>query len=283
MPAPTTSFLALVLRAARHQSGLSQRRLARLSGQPLGTIVSVESGRRDIKVTALAALLTTCGWDLQVVDGAGRPVDALVEDHRRDRAGRRYPAHVTVRSTSEKYSWWGDRWGYYWGIPPRPDWTFDLPRRPYPAPVNDVPRVQRVAAYGVIHDSTGRVLLTRLTDRTTSPGWWTLPGGGVDHGEHPEDAMVREVHEETGLRVRATALLGVDSIRRDLDHGGGRDDFHAIRIVYRATAEDEDAPLVHERDGSTDLARWVQPAELAGMPLVDLVPAALAFARPSAS
>jgi ADP-ribose pyrophosphatase YjhB (NUDIX family)/transcriptional regulator with XRE-family HTH domain len=278
VPAPATSFLALVLRAARHQVGLSQRALARRSGLPVGTIAAVESGSRDLKVTALAALLTTCGWDLQVVDGAGRPVDALLEDHRRDRAGRRYPAHVTVRSTSEKGSWWGDRWGYYWGIPPRPDWTFDLAGRPYPSAVGDAGKVQRVGAYGVINDSTGRVLLTRLTDRTAWPGWWTLPGGGVDHGEHPEAAMVREVLEETGLRVGATGLLGIDSVRRDLGQGGHRDDYHAIRIVYRAAAEDETAPLVHEQDGSTDLARWFRQDELEDMPIVDLVRAGLAFA-----
>lgn len=279
MPAPSTSFLALVLRAARHHVGLSQRELARRSGQPLGTIASVESGRRDVKVSTLAALLTTCGWDLQVVDGAGRPVDALLEDRRRDSAGRRYPAHVTVRSTLEKGSWWGDRWGYYWGIPPRPDWTFDLPRRTYPAFVGDVPRVQRVAAYGVINDSAGRVLLTRLTDRTSSPGWWTLPGGKVDHGEHPRDAMVREVYEETGLRARAIALLGIDSIQREAHHDGQRRDVHGIRIVYRAAVEDDTAPLVHEQNGSTDLAQWVHPAELDGMPLVDLVHRAMSFAR----
>jgi ADP-ribose pyrophosphatase YjhB (NUDIX family) len=142
----------------------------------------------------------------------------------------------------------------------------------------DVARVQRVGAYGVITDSAGRVLLTRLTDRTSSAGWWTLPGGGVDHGEHPEAAMVREVHEETGLRVGATALIGVDSVRRDLHEGGRRDDYHAIRIVYRAAAEDETAPLVHEQDGSTDLARWVHPDEIDGMPLVDLVRTGLGFA-----
>ncbi|HEX6935610.1 MAG TPA: NUDIX hydrolase [Actinomycetes bacterium] len=61
-------------------------------------------------------------------------------------------------------------------------------------------RVQRVAAYGVVHDSAGRVLLARLTDRTSHPGWWTLPGGGVDHGEHPEAAVVREVWEELASR-----------------------------------------------------------------------------------
>lgn len=142
---------------------------------------------------------------------------------------------------------------------------------PYAAPVDDMAvRVQRVAAYGVVHDSAGRVLLARLTDRTAHPGWWTLPGGGVDHGEHPEAAVVREVWEETGLRVEVRDLLGVDSVRRSLEEGSRRADFHAIRIVYRAAVEDEGVPLVHETDGTTDLARWVAREEVATLPLVDL-------------
>lgn len=142
---------------------------------------------------------------------------------------------------------------------------------PYAAPVSEtVVQVLRVAAYGVVHDSAGRLLLARLTDRTAHPGWWTLPGGGIEHGEHPEDAVVREVREETGLRVGVRDLLGVDSVRRRHADDTREEDFHAIRIVYRAVVHDEIAPLVHESDGSTDLARWVDPVELGRLPLVDL-------------
>ena len=131
-------------------------------------------------------------------------------------------------------------------------------------------RIQRVAAYAVVTDRCERVLLCRLTAVTSHPGWWTLPGGGVDHGEHPEDAMVREVREETGLDVDTWTLLGVDSVTRRV-----RDDFHAIRLVYRATVRDECAPLVPESGGSTDQARWVERSELSGLQLADLVPVGL--------
>ncbi len=150
---------------------------------------------------------------------------------------------------------------------------------PYAASVDGARAVQRVSAYAVITDSAGRLLLTRLTDRTSHPGWWTLPGGGVDHGEHPELAMVREVREETGLRVLGCELVGVDSMRRMVDEPDLEADLHAIRIVYRATVEEEAAPLVFEDDGSTDLARWATPDEQGDMPLVPLVAAALAMVR----
>jgi 8-oxo-dGTP pyrophosphatase MutT (NUDIX family) len=52
-----------------------------------------------------------------------------------------------------------------------------------------------------------RLLLTRRSDN----GEWCLPGGGVDAGERPAETAVREVYEETGLRIRVTGLLGVYS------------------------------------------------------------------------
>ena len=61
-------------------------------------------------------------------------------------------------------------------------------------------RVTRVAAYVVALDEHGRLLLTRLNERTSRPGAWTLPGGGVEFGEHPEVTALRELEEETGYR-----------------------------------------------------------------------------------
>ena len=66
----------------------------------------------------------------------------------------------------------------------------------------------RLGCSAVLLDAGGgRVLLTRRTDN----GRWCLPGGGVDAGESVAEAVEREVWEETGLRVRATRLLGVYS------------------------------------------------------------------------
>ena len=62
-------------------------------------------------------------------------------------------------------------------------------------------RRRRIAAYGVCRDDDGRVLLARGSAPAGSPALWPLPGGGVEHGEHPDDAVVREFAEETGLAV----------------------------------------------------------------------------------
>ena len=50
-------------------------------------------------------------------------------------------------------------------------------------------------------------MLTQLTERGTHPGMWTLPGGGLDHGEDPRAGVRREVYEETGLTVTPGRLL----------------------------------------------------------------------------
>jgi 8-oxo-dGTP pyrophosphatase MutT (NUDIX family) len=65
----------------------------------------------------------------------------------------------------------------------------------------------RVSASAVIFDRRGRVLLQQRSDG----GQWGLPGGSVEVGESVTDAVVREVLEETGLRVSVRRLVGVYS------------------------------------------------------------------------
>src|SRR5215475_1049806 len=67
----------------------------------------------------------------------------------------------------------------------------------------------RLAAYAVcINDA--HVLLAHYVPRVGETSW-TLPGGRVEHGEDPFDAVIREVAEETGCDAVVERLLGVDS------------------------------------------------------------------------
>lgn len=127
-------------------------------------------------------------------------------------------------------------------------------------------RIQRVAAYNVCVDAGMRLLLVRLSGITEAPGSWTLPGGGVEFGEHPEAAAIRELREETGLAGHVDELLAVDSMHRPVRSGERVAEYHSIRIIYRTTVEGGE--VVHELDNSTDRAAWCSRDELASMPLV---------------
>ncbi len=69
---------------------------------------------------------------------------------------------------------------------------------------------------GVIEDARGRILLARRTAGRDLAGLWEFPGGKVDPGETPEQALARELHEELGIRVeRSEPLVAVPQIYHD--------------------------------------------------------------------
>lgn len=122
-------------------------------------------------------------------------------------------------------------------------------------------RHQRVAAYVVClrpgPDGAPQILLAQLSARTGWPGAWTLPGGGVEHGEHPRDALIREVHEETGLGVEVGQLLDVDSLHFTGHSPQGRlEDYHSVRLVFVGRVPEGAEPVVQEVDGSTAASAW---------------------------
>ena len=66
----------------------------------------------------------------------------------------------------------------------------------------------------VVHDAAGRLLLIRR-GHAPSAGLWSVPGGRMEAGETQEQAVVRELAEETGLAVRPVRRLGAVRIDGD--------------------------------------------------------------------
>ena len=133
------------------------------------------------------------------------------------------------------------------------------------------PQITRIGAYGILTQQSD-LLLCRLSAQVGKyQGWWTLPGGGVEFGEHPEQAMVREVEEETGLIVEPAGLLGINSFTIQ----GKDDDFQSIQIVYRANILSGE--LRHEAEGTTDLCAWHQTDNIHALDTVELVRKAMDF------
>ncbi|MGN9812045.1 NUDIX hydrolase [Micromonospora sp. BQ11] len=130
---------------------------------------------------------------------------------------------------------------------------------------------RRVGAYGILGDSSGRVLLVRGSARADFPGVWSLPGGGLRHAEHAAHAVVREVAEETGLTVAVTRLRSV--IADVVPYADLGVALHTDRLVFDLTVTG--GTLRDEADGTTDLARWLSPAEVGELPLLPFTAEAL--------
>jgi ADP-ribose pyrophosphatase YjhB (NUDIX family) len=133
----------------------------------------------------------------------------------------------------------------------------------------------RVAAYAIIADQRGLLLAHWRQEQHSG---WTLPGGGLDPGEHPAAAAVREVTEETGYHVELDELLGIDSIviaAEDRLHSREVPQ-HSLRIVYRAHVVG--GSLRHEQGGTTDQAAWFSLPQVAELQRVSLVDAGLRLA-----
>jgi 8-oxo-dGTP diphosphatase len=122
-----------------------------------------------------------------------------------------------------------------------------------PEPLPGQPAL-RVAAYAVCAEG-GRLLLCRIGPGYPGSGRWMLPGGGLEFGEPPEKAVLRELDEETGLDGVVEGLLDVRSWLLPADvapHGGP---LQTLAVLYRVrivggTLRDEPA-------GSTDRAAWL--------------------------
>jgi len=127
---------------------------------------------------------------------------------------------------------------------------------------HDATRVQRLAAKAVVRRGE-EILLARLSRFAVETGQWTLPGGGVDHGERPAAALAREMHEETGLTAEVGELLGVHDLHLTGTAPNGRhEDFHAVNLIFAATVPADAEPVVVETEGTTDEVAWIRLADI---------------------
>jgi 8-oxo-dGTP diphosphatase len=99
-----------------------------------------------------------------------------------------------------------------------------------------------LAVRALITDSDGKILiLKRSVDSKTNPGKWELPGGKVDQGEPFDKAMVREVFEETGLKISMDNVVGASQQSLPL--------IRAVHIIMAGKIVDGELNLSSEHEG----------------------------------
>jgi 8-oxo-dGTP diphosphatase len=136
----------------------------------------------------------------------------------------------------------------------------------------------RVAGYALVVNKQEHILLAWWNGEGIFEPRWTLPGGGVNFDESIEDAILREVTEETGLHVKLLAPLTTHSWTRVDGDPSGRP-FKAVRVVYLAEVVGGILGTL-ETGGSTDFAEWLPLSEVLAEDLhTDIVGVAVAAWR----
>lgn len=149
------------------------------------------------------------------------------------------------------------------------------------------PKRQRIAAYALItrpgSDDVDEVLLTRMSARTRIEGRWTLPGGGIDHGEDPREALVREVYEETGLHIAPGRVLDVHSTHFVGPRSDGLvENYHGVHLIFDAIVRPESEgvePHVREEESTTEESCWLPVSEARDLALLSAAAHALELIR----
>ncbi len=117
----------------------------------------------------------------------------------------------------------------------------------------------------VIRDQSGRILLLkRSLSSKGSPGKWEFPGGKAELGEKFDEALLREVSEETGLTIRLTHVAGAAEHELPIRK--------IAYIIMEGRLESGEVRLSSEHDDYT----WITPLEL---PTFELVEQFAEFAR----
>jgi 8-oxo-dGTP diphosphatase len=100
-------------------------------------------------------------------------------------------------------------------------------------------------------DVDNRVLLAQRPKGKALEGLWEFPGGKIDAGERPEDALIRELKEELGIAVKAPCLAPLTFASHAYD------DFHLLMPLYVCRKWEG---FVQALDGQA--LKWVRPKDL---------------------
>lgn len=105
-------------------------------------------------------------------------------------------------------------------------------------------------------DTDGRVLLSQRPEGKKLAGLWEFPGGKVEIGETPEEALIRELEEELGIRTQVACLAPLTFASHRYE------DFHLLMPLFVCRRFDGEP---HGREGQA--VKWVRPKDMRNYPM----------------
>ncbi|MDQ7991151.1 MAG: NUDIX domain-containing protein [Propionicimonas sp.] len=141
-------------------------------------------------------------------------------------------------------------------------------RRYRPVAPQSRPHRRRSAARVVVTDGTDVLLMVDTDPGIPDSRWWVTPGGGIDAGETPRQAAVRELAEETGLVVSEDQLIGPVAVR-DVVHGYSDQVLHqdeSFFVLFTDRFEVDTAGHTEGEQLTIKGSDWLPVAGLAGLP-----------------
>jgi 8-oxo-dGTP diphosphatase len=105
-------------------------------------------------------------------------------------------------------------------------------------------------------DTDGRILLAQRPEGKSLAGLWEFPGGKLEAGESPEDALIRELDEELGLTVKKPCLAPLTFASHSYDS------FHLLMPLYVCRRWEG---IAQSREGQA--LAWVRPGKLRDYPM----------------
>ncbi|HBU27572.1 TPA: NUDIX hydrolase [Candidatus Uhrbacteria bacterium] len=121
--------------------------------------------------------------------------------------------------------------------------------------------VLHLGVYAIIRNGTQVLLIKKARGPYT--GLLDLPGGKLEHGESPMDAVSREVMEETGLVVTSTKLLENLSVVTNFTDERGNISMYQVGLIYEVVTDGTDQTAEMDFEDSLG-AKWIEVTELSG-------------------